>query len=216
MKEYFLGALAAIILLILFNLFMPNAFQSIILDNLPNSNIIHNVSIKDPTLRKKINAVNTNLNILFSTQRNDFCKNKKVIINMIKENMDFARNIQKSNPEEINGICKIKEPMEDVAFIDESSMDSGVAIQKNNPMMQMLMQTASSNTKQLQLLEMSVIDLMQYTLKTYFCKNGVLSIDNIEKYLLNMVEQICSENNISRVYGDFIKYNIHKPFSLLN
>lgn len=216
MKEYFLGALAAIILLILFNLFMPNAFQSIILDNLPNSNIIHNVSIKDPTLRKKINAVNTNLNILFSTQRNDFCKNKKVIINMIKENMDFARNIQKSNPEEINGICKIKEPMEDVAFIDESSMDSGVAIQKNNPMMQMLMQTASSNTKQLQPLEMSVIDLMQYTLKTYFCKNGVLSIDNIEKYLLNMVEQICSENNISRVYGDFIKYNIHKPFSLLN
>lgn len=209
-KEYFLGFLAAIILLILFNLFMPNAFQSIILDNLPNSNIIYNVSIKDPVLRKKINDVNTKLNILLSNQRSEFCKNKKVIIEMIKKNMEYARTIQKSNPMQINSICNYKkEGMEDIEYIDENPLS-------NNPMMQMFMQAASSNAKQLEQLEMSVMALMQYTLKTYYCKDGVLSIDNVEKYLINMVEQICSDNDYTpRVYSDFVKYNIYKPFSII-
>jgi len=73
-----------------------------------------------------------------------------------------------------------------------------------------------SYSKDLEKLDASITDLIQYTLKTHFCNKGVLSIDKLEKYLLNMVEQICSDaDHTAAVYSKFIKYNISKPFQVI-
>ena len=211
-KEYFQGALAVIVLLVLFNLLMPEMFHSVVISNLPNSDIVHNVAIKDSVLRKKINTVNTNLNNLFLKSSTDFCKKKKDIKGMIKLFMVVARSEQKLNPDQVNFICNFKKG---------SMNNNGYGNGNGNGWMnsneyKQIMRMSAPYAKDIEKLKMSIADLMQYTLKTHFCKKGVLSIDKLETYLLNMVEQICSgTGHTATVYDKFVKYNISKPFQFI-
>jgi hypothetical protein len=230
-----IGGIVMFIIMFLYYYFTDDddyVFQNnniIKLNNRKNNNIIklNNskntqidvLSIKDDKLRAKIYLFVNAIVIIAKKNLSLLCKDKSNIINAIKNQMNVLKNRQTNNPKDFNKICNFsKSNFSIMNNTLQSNMNTIYESENSNPTERFSLFNQFNNgvSNDYTQLDDAYAGLMQYIVNRFFCKDGIVLLDKLENYLINVINSVCSksDNTIDKLENG-IQYAVQKPLSYL-
>jgi hypothetical protein len=162
--------------------------------------IISVIKTKDPALNEKIERIRIDILSLVKMGKTDLCKMKDILIVMI--------NSVKFKPGTGVGgtdmLCSSK-------FTEQFDLET------NNMLAELQREGVPNNKKvKLIIIRNNLRDSLSHVLTSYFCEDGKLLVNELKKYLVNVVNQICSDNDstFSNI-ADTASYYLFKPMEYL-
>jgi len=213
MSEQIKSAVCVVVLiLVLMYFLMPDLFERYFLMNLSiyRNNVktdfdsIKIMRFNDKTLDDLISKSHTSLMKLLLMSQKELCANKYKAIAMIKENIKNSKeDALKMN--ELNNLCSA----DSLSYAKNNMFTEKNEELKDNDVYKSIHHNA--NTSQL---AKDLFNLYSYALSKYFCKGGKFDIDMLEKYLIAMVEDLCSaDTNVIDLVNINSNYLLRKPFT---
>lgn len=215
MIEDIKSAICIIVLILVIMCFtMPDLFEQYFLMNLSiyRKNVkkdfdsIKIMRFNDKNLDKLISNSHNSLMKLLLISQKEICANKYNVIAMIQA---YTKGVKetKASMDELNNLCN-----SDYLNLAKTSMFSK---KDDNLKDNELYKSIHHNAATIQLAE-DLFNLYSYALSKYFCKGGKFDIDMLEKYLIAMVDDLCSANtNAIDLVNINSNYLMRKPFQML-
>lgn len=202
-----------VLILVIMYFLMPDLFEQYFLMNISmyKNNIKSDVdSIKimrfnDKTLDELISNSQTSLMKLLLLSQKELCANKSAVITMIQTYIKEAR---EKSMAELNNLCT----EESLNYAKTSMFTENSTELKNNPVYGAIHYNAATSQ-----LAKDLFNLYSYAITKYFCKSGKFDIDMLEKYLIAMINDLCShESNVIDLANINSNYLLRKPFTYLS
>jgi hypothetical protein len=177
-------------------------------DNYQKSNVIDSFKTKDAVLNKKLEMLQSNLVDYANLNKIDICKMKDFYIMIINK---------AKMPTFGNKFCTSE-------FAKKFDEDTNKLLYKQ-PITYNLGEGGDSYTEpapfiphkiKLIIIRNNIRDIIEHTLHNHFCKDGVLLFKDVIKYLINIINMICSNkdstiDNITKTAS----YYLFKPLEYM-